>query len=283
MRDSVLVIALSALTICSGTNWGNAPRKVQVGYCAALSELEATKAAGFEYAELRTAEVAALSEADYEKLAGKVKQLGIPVPVTNYFIPASIKVTGPAIDQAKQMEYVKQAFDRVSRLGVGIIVFGSGGARQVPDGFSKPEAFEQLVEFCRRIAPEAKAHKLTIAIEPLRKEECNIINTAGEGLALVEAVHDPNIQLMVDFYHLAVEREDPQIIIKAKDHLRHLHMANPEGRVFPLKWEEYDYAKFFENLRKIGYDRRISVEAQAKDFQKEAPLSIALLRRAFRQ
>jgi hypothetical protein len=38
----------------------------------------------------------------------------------------------------------------------------------------------------------------------------------------------------VDFYHLASEHEDPKIMIEAKDHLRHLHMANPQGRVFPL-------------------------------------------------
>jgi sugar phosphate isomerase/epimerase len=207
----------------------------------------------------------------------------MPAPVANLFVPASIKLTGPQIDREQQMSYVKKAFARVSRLGVQLIVFGSGGARQVPDGFSKQEAFQQLVEFCKRIAPEAKARNITIAIEPLRRQECNIINTAAEGLELVKAANHPNIQLMIDFYHLAIEKEDPAIIIKAKDHLRHLHMANPEGRVFPLKWEEYNYGPFFEHLRKVGYDKRISIEARTTDFPKEAPPAIALLRRAFNQ
>jgi sugar phosphate isomerase/epimerase len=86
---------------------------------------------------------------------------------------------------------------------------------------------------------------------------------------------------MIDFYHLASEQEDPSIVLRAKDHLRHLHTANPQGRVFPLKWEEYDYAPFFANLRAVGYDRRISVEGNTKDLAAEAPQSIALLRRAF--
>jgi D-psicose/D-tagatose/L-ribulose 3-epimerase len=179
------------------------------------------------------------------------------------------------------MAYVKKAFGRLSRLGTEIVVFGSGGARRAPDGVAKEDAFRQLVEFGGRIAPEARQHGITIAVEPLRREETNIINSAAEGLALVEAVNDPNFQLMVDFYHLASEHEDPEIIVRAKDHIRHLHMANPRGRVFPLAWDEYDYAPFFANLRKIGYVKRISVEASAKDFSVEAPRAIALLRRAF--
>ena len=86
---------------------------------------------------------------------------------------------------------------------------------------------------------------------------------------------------MIDFYHLASEREDPAIVLRAREHLRHLHMANPQGRVFPLAWDEYDYAPFFANLRKIGYDKRISVEASARDFPTEAPRAISLLRQAF--
>jgi hypothetical protein len=51
--------------------------------------------------------------------------------------------------------------------------------------------------------------------------------------------------------------------------------------VYPIAWEEYDYAPFFANLKKIGYDKRISVEASTKDQQADAPKAIALLRRAF--
>src|SRR6202034_870463 len=156
--------------------------KVRIGYCGALKDIDAVKAAGFDYMEVRTSEVAALSDADYEKVAAKFKQAGLPVLSANLFIPSNIKVTGPLIDKERQMEYVRRALDRVSRLGVRLVVFGSGGARQVPEGFSKQEAFEQLVDFGKRIAPEARSRNITIAIEPLRHQESNIINTAAEGL-----------------------------------------------------------------------------------------------------
>jgi D-psicose/D-tagatose/L-ribulose 3-epimerase len=258
-------------------------QKVRIGYCGPLKDIEAVKSAGFDYMEVRTSEVAALSDADYATVAAKFRKVGLPVLASNLFIPSDIKVTGPTIDKERQMEYVRRALDRVSRLGVQLVVFGSGGARQVPDGFSKQEAFQQLVDFGKRIAPEARSRNITIAIEPLRHQETNIVNNTAEALAWVNAVNDPNIQLMIDFYHFDVEKEDPANILQVKDHLRHLHMANPQGRVVPLKWDEYNYQPFFAVLRQIHYDRLISVEAGTKDLPAEGPQAIALLHRAFSQ
>jgi D-psicose/D-tagatose/L-ribulose 3-epimerase len=271
----------AVLTILSFVPLSGQGQRVQVGVCTPLRGIDAAKTAGFDYLELGTSEIAGLSDADYESALARVKQVGLAVPVTNLFLPATLKVTGPQTDREEQGRYVRKAFARLSRLGTGIVVFGSGGARRVPDGFSKEAAFDQLVDFGRRVATEGKSHGITIAVEPLRREETNIINSAAEGLALVKAVNDPNFQLMIDFYHLASEHEDPAIVLGAREHLRHLHMANPQGRVFPLAWDEYDYAPFFENLRAIGYDKRISVEASAKDFAVDAPRAISLLRRAF--
>jgi|HubBroStandDraft_6_1064221.scaffolds.fasta_scaffold1498859_1 hypothetical protein len=57
-------------------------------------------------------------------------------------------------------------------------------------------------------------------------------------------------------------------------------MANPTGRVLPVHWDEYSYAPLFTNLRKIGYEREMGVEATSTDFTKEAPESLAFLRAA---
>jgi D-psicose/D-tagatose/L-ribulose 3-epimerase len=282
LRGGIVVISLAVCLVgLSRAHSSGQGQHVQVGLCTALKDIDAARAAGFEYLELGTSEIAALSDVDYESALAHVKQVGLPVPVTNLFLPAALKVTGPEVDREEQDRYVRKAFARLAQLGTGIVVFGSGGARRVPDGFPKDDAFRQLIEFGRRIALEARKHNITIAVEPLRRQETNIINTAAEGLELVNAVNDPNFQLMIDFYHLASEHEDPGIVLRAREHLRHLHMANPQGRVFPLAWDEYDYAPFFANLRAIGYNRRISVEASAKDFPLEAPRAISLLRQAF--
>jgi sugar phosphate isomerase/epimerase len=279
MKTAQLFVALAVLSISSAPL--QAPTKVRVGYCTGLKNLEAAKAAGFEYVELSATEIASLSDADFDAAAARIKQLGIATPAANLLLPSTMKVTGPGTNPEEQMAHVRKAFTRLSKLGTEVVVFGSGGARRVPEGFPKEEAFKQLVDFGRRAAREARATGITIAIEPLRKQETNIINTAAEGLELVHAIDDPNFQLMIDFYHLASEREDPAIVLLAKDHIRHLHMANPQGRVFPQKWEEFDYAPFFANLRAIGYDKRISVEGSTTDLAAQGPPAVALLHKAF--
>ena len=256
------------------------PRAVRIGYCGGISDIDAVRAAGFDYIELRTAEIANLSDADYDRLVERMRATGFPVPTTYQFILGKMKITGPHINNDEETAYFRKALDRVAKLGAHTVVVGSGTARQYPEGFSKEEAFRQLVDFFKRLAPEARSRQIVIAIEPLRREESNIVNSMGEGLQLVEAVNDPNIQLNLDFYHLESEKEDPAIILKATNHIAHVHMANPINRVFPLKWDEYNYAPFFENLRKIGYDKEISVEASTKDFPNEAPRAIAFLRNA---
>jgi D-psicose/D-tagatose/L-ribulose 3-epimerase len=282
MKRRSLIVAACVLAALANAPAAAQITKVLIGYCVGLKGLETAKAAGFDYVELGVTEIAALSDADFDAALEQVKKVGIPTPNANLFLPGTFRLTGPdAASPDEQMAYVRKAFPRLNRLGVRILCFGSGGARRVPEGFPKEEALAQLVAFGKRIAPEARANGITIVIEPLRRQETNIINTTAEGLALVKAVNDPNFELLIDFFHLASEKEDPAIILEARDHIRHLHVANPQGRVFPQQWEEYDYAPFFANLRRIGYAGRISVEASSKDVPTEAPRAIEMLRRAF--
>jgi sugar phosphate isomerase/epimerase len=257
------------------------PRPIEIGVCTGIGNLEAAKAAGFDYVELPATQVAGLSDADFAALRERLRALGIPVPVTNNFLPGDLKLTGDRTDAAKQEAYVTKTFDRLQQLGVRVVVFGSGTARRVPDGFPRDAAWQQLADFGRRIAPLARARGLVVVVEPLRRQETNVVNTVAEGVELVRAVGDPDFGVMVDFYHLSVEREDPAILVRDGPRVQHVHIANPQGRVFPLDAAEADYAAFFARLREIGYAGRISVEAGTEDFAADAPRAIALLRAAF--
>jgi D-psicose/D-tagatose/L-ribulose 3-epimerase len=117
-----------------------------IGYCVGLKGLETAKAVGFDYVELGATEIAALSDQEFDAALDHVRKVGIPTPNANLFLPATLKLTGPeAAAPDVQMEYVRRTFARLNRLGVRILCFGSGGARRVPDGFPKEEAFAQLV------------------------------------------------------------------------------------------------------------------------------------------
>lgn len=272
---AALVLLLSPVT-ASGQPAG----RISIGVCVDASRIEAAREAGFDYVEIGASAVASLTDEQFQTLASETARRGIPVTTANLFIPAAMKLVGPDIDKAVQEGYASKTLERLKRLGVSRVVLGSGGARRVPDGFPKEEAFAQLVDFCRRIAPLARLHGITIAVEPLRRQESNIINSAKEGLALVKAVDRPEIKLLVDYYHLTEEGESPDVLLEAGPAIVHVHVANPAGRVYPLNPDESAYAPFFARLCAIGYSGGVSIEASTNDFGADAPRAIAMLRRS---
>src|SRR4051812_49381041 len=96
---------LSLLTVAGAAGQ---KRPIQVGYCTRVAGLEAAKAAGFDYVELATSEIAGLSDTDFDQAAARIRQVGLPVPAMNLFLPATLKVTGPDVNRDEQMAYVKK-------------------------------------------------------------------------------------------------------------------------------------------------------------------------------
>ncbi|MBC7320142.1 sugar phosphate isomerase/epimerase, partial [bacterium] len=195
--------------------------------------VEKLKEIGYDYIELSLAHISRLSDEEFEGLKTRLDASGLKCEACNNFFPPEIRLTGDQVDYKKIEEYLGLVLSRVNMLGVEVIVFGSGPAKMVPEGFPMEKAWQQLVELTKYISDLAEKYNVTIAIEPLRREECNIINRVSEGLRLVKEVSRGNVKLLVDFYHLRSEREDPSILKECKDHLRHVHFARFEGRTFP--------------------------------------------------
>ena len=277
-RGAILAAALAVLAALASAGRAAERARVSIGYCT--DDLEGAKAAGFDYVELGVRTFTALTDAEFAALLERHRAAGMPTPVGYLFLPTDMKVTGPSTDEAREMDYVRRAFARARKLGIDTIVFGSGPARLVPDGFPKERAFAQIVAFVKRIAPEAARHGIVLSVEAQRPQETNIVNSVAEAIEWVEAVGHPNFQVMVDFYHLAEVREDPAVLARA-GRIAHVHFANPTGRVFPRESSEYDYGGFFEALRRAGYRGRISIEARTKDLAADGPAAIAFLRAAY--
>jgi sugar phosphate isomerase/epimerase len=244
--------------------------------------IEKLKELGYDYIELSLAHISKLPEEEFEKLKDRIDTSGLRCEACNNFFPPEIRLTGDYVDADQIERYLNLVLPRAGELGVEIIVFGSGPAKKVPEGFSRERAWEQLVDLTRFISSLASKYGITIAIEPLRKEECNIINRVSEGLRLVKEVDRANVRLLVDFYHLRSEGEDPSILKECKDYLSHVHFARFKGRTFPKEIEEDEfYLPFINNLKEIGYRKRISVEAYSSDFYKDAYQSLQFLKRYF--
>lgn len=232
---------------------------------------------GYDYIELSLAHIMNLSDADFENLRGQLTKAGIGCEVCHNFFPASIRLTGPDVNMEIITDYVEKALGRASRLGAEVVVFGSSGAKNVPDGFAMEKAWQQIVEMLKKIDPLARRFKITIAVEPINKSESNIINSVREGLEIVRQVNRKNIQLLVDYYHLTVANESLDIIDEAKDYIKHIHFAEATGRQFP-KSAKNSYIEFFGKMKSIGYNSRISIEAFSANTAEDAAAALRLLK-----
>jgi len=242
-----------------------------------IEAVEAMAEIGFDYVELSLSDLAALPEGAFADLARRVERSGLRCEACNNFFPRTIRLTGPEACLTAALDYARPALERAARLDARVIVFGSSGAKNVPEGFSRDAAWSQIVELLAHLGPVAAEHGFTIAIEPINKLESNIVNLAAEGLLLAREVHHPNIRLLIDFYHLTMEQEDPAIIDEAGPEIRHLHIASIEGRRFPAE-SAPTYTRFFKLIRDIQYSGRCSIEAYTCDFPADARRALRVLR-----
>jgi len=278
------------LSLCAAMD--AAASDVAVGARAkpSIEHLDAVKKAGFDYVELGLENTAKLSESELQRLREHaVRKLSLPILAGAYLLPASVPITGPQVDEAEQMKFVRARLELAARLRMSLVIFGSGDA---PPGFPRDQAFKQLIDFARRAAVEAAAKRIVLVLQPLQREKSefaagsNFINTVGDALRVVEAVNHPKLGITVDLYHLHRAGEKPDALRAAGKRLRHVMISNPDGRRLPMAAGEYDYAGFFAALRKIDYRGLVTVFAMGTDgvdtqsYAERAPGSIAFVRQA---
>jgi sugar phosphate isomerase/epimerase len=254
-----------------------------IGRCVLVLNItspEDAKTAGFEYLEMNMPSMLPLSDVDFAALVRRLRGIGIPLVSGYGFMPEDLKVVGPAVDQAKVEAAVRRGLDRAKQLGVTMVVHGNviNASRTAPAGFPLAEARKQFADFCRLAAREGAARGITVLIQPMGTSATNVINTVAEGLALVEEVNSPNLQLLVDFSGMIEGKEDFAILRKAGPHIKQIEIQNPNGRIYPQQANEADYAGFFRALKAGGYRGGFSIHGKPGDFFTTAPKALALLR-----
>lgn len=253
---------------------------MRFGVCFDLEKVGLLEKLGYDYIEGHVTTVAAMADADFEALAARLDQSKVKCEACCVLFPGSIKVTGPEYDELKIAKYLDGAFARLERLGVESVVFGSGGARRVPDGFDRARAWHQLIKTGRILAEKAGEHGLCIALEPLNTGETNILNLQMECLDLVADVDRPTFRILSDFYHLWLGKEGRNEVAACRGLLQHTHIANPIGRVSLAESDEVSYDGFFAGLADIGYAGRISFEGGLRDEEAELSRTLAVLKSA---
>ena len=253
---------------------------MELGLCANPGFGPVAAAAGFSFLELHVQnDLKTLEdEAAFVPVLAEIRASPVPCPVANCFVPGSLKITGPDVNMTALEQYVTVAFERAERAGIDTIVFGSGGARRIPDGFSRDIAWQQLVEFGKMIGPVAQRHGVTVVVEPLNQGECNVLTSVEESGRYVTDVDHPNVRLLVDAYHWLTDDNDAGAIVAYGPLLRHVHMAASPSRAAP-GLDDCDFSAFFHALKEAGYDGRISIESKWEDKAGQAAAARQALQR----
>ena len=242
---------------------------MRFGICTQLENAAAVKAAGWDFVE---ESVQGLFQGQQASWAGQIRVTTspLPVPSANMLVPGNLKITGPEADLNKLREYLTRVFDCAGQCGTKTLVFGSGAARNVPDGFDKTKAKQQIIDFVKMFLPIAAKNGTTIVLEPLNRNECNIVNSVAEGMEYVKAIKHPNFQCLVDSYHMWVENEPVANVAENIGSIKHVHLADKDGRVAPGLSGSADYRPLFKALKQGKYDGLISVEALNFNVAKDA-------------
>ena len=254
---------------------------MQIGICADTPSLNRLTGPipGVDFLEGFTQQLLQPETPDTEwtHLADPILARGFTLPASNRFVPPDLKVVGPAIDYARLDRFAATCFRRAKEINMTLIVFGSAGARMIPEGFSPATAFEQYVDILRQLGPLAEEQGVTLLVEPLNRGECNCVNTILEGAEAVRRANTRGVQLLVDIFHMLRNGESPDDIVKVAPLIKHAHMAENKDRAAPGIHNE-NLRPFYRALRRAGYNDRLTIEADWTDFPTQVTPAVAALR-----
>ena len=256
---------------------------MKFGVCASYQEIAALQARPFDYLEENVQRflVPEQPQERFEEIIHEVQSLALPIEACNSMLPADLLLIATPqqhVDTVRLERYIRTMLQRAEQVGIRVIVFGSGQARACPPGYDHNDAVNQLGMYLATWSEWAREHGVSIALEPLRYEETNILNTVTEGGTLVTKHVVSGATLLIDTYHMACNGEKPTDILPWTALISHVHVAEKQDRAAPGHYGE-DLRPYFSALREGNYDSRISIECNWQDFANEVGPAIETVKR----
>lgn len=263
-REFLQMAAAAGVAGFAGLLHGQQPvRRLLLGVMSDLDNAGKLKDIGYDFIEGTVAGFLhpELDEKEFAPQLDNLRSCVLPVRSCSGLFPKQFRLTGPAAKHEEALEYAVKVCKRADAAGIPVIVLGSSGARNLPEGFDPAQGRAQLIGFCRKLGDLIKDCKVTIALEPLNKKETNLLNTVAEGIEYVDSVDRPKIRLLADLYHMRLEGEVPDVIRKAGKRLLHCHVSEMDGRAAPGTKGD-DFRAYLKALKDIGYAGGLSCECR---------------------
>ena len=162
-------------------------------------------------------------------------------------------------DEAKA--FLRLALDVTAAMGAqaltGVTYGGIGQRTGLPP--TAPE-LDNVARVLLDAATYAKNLGLQFGIEPVNRYENHLLNTAAQGVAMIEKVGSDNIFLHLDTYHMNIEeRGIAKGILDGREHLKYIHLSESD-RGTPgagnVRWDE-----IYGGLAAIGFKGGLAMES----------------------
>jgi len=162
-------------------------------------------------------------------------------------------------NRAKAKAYVRDLVDFAAAIDCPMVII-----RPAPFGKTSPTSDEAsewawAVEGIRECAVYGESKNIRFCIEAWNRYETYFGNTLDQVLKLRNAVDRPNVGVMGDSFHMAIEEKDIAAAYRrAGEHLFHVHFAD-SNRAAPGAGHT-DFEPILRALTDIGYSGYISFE-----------------------
>jgi D-psicose/D-tagatose/L-ribulose 3-epimerase len=181
--------------------------------------------------------------------------------------PPGIHVTTP--DDAVRLrswDYIRGLADLCADLRPvdqetgGVLVFGSPAQRRTTDGATRDEATKRFIDGVVSVIPQLEANGVTLLIEALPIDQCDVIQSLDEAAAIVDQLGSRNVQTMFDS-HNAVDEFEPHAVLVARhwDKIRHIHVNELDGS-HPRQEGGYDFKPVLQAAKDRNYSGWVSME-----------------------
>lgn len=244
---------------------------MKLGICGGAEVFPYAKKCGFEYVEPAAVAMRGKSDAELAAFRRQAEENGLTVLSTNGFFPGDMKLYD--ISDGELISYTTRNYETAGILGAKIMVVGSGAARSVPAGMDRITAYEKLLHVIDVIGKRAAEYGITLAIEPLRYAESNMINTLPECIDLCRRIGRENVLCLLDLFHFYSNGEDlSELDLLRPGELCHVHIARPDpDRRYPQKTDLPVLQKWADKLKSIGYSGGVMLEcARGAEFSENA-------------
>ena len=119
---------------------------------------------------------------------------------------------------------------------------------------------------------------LSVAMEPIRKAECSLLNLVSEATLIAGLLQLENVGVAANAGHMAMASEPLSALRRAAPLLRHVHLENALTRKLPKPYDGEDYARLLRTLAEVGYAGGVSLCGQTQDFAGDAGMALEYLR-----